>query len=49
MIASLVGGHEILWGQIAAAGVIAVIPCVLLALLLQRFLIRGLTLGAIKG
>jgi multiple sugar transport system permease protein len=49
MIPSLVGGHLILWGQIAAAGVVAVIPGVILCLLLQRFLIRGLTLGAIKG
>ena len=49
MIPSLVGGHLILWGQIAAAGVVAVIPGVVLCLLLQRFLIRGLTLGAIKG
>jgi multiple sugar transport system permease protein len=49
MIPSLVGGHLILWGQIAAAGVVAVVPGVVLCLLLQRFLIRGLTLGAIKG
>lgn len=49
MVPSLVGGHEILWGEIAASGVIAIIPGVALALLLQRYLIRGLTLGAIKG
>jgi ABC-type glycerol-3-phosphate transport system permease component len=28
---------------------VAIIPNVLLALLLQRFLVRGLTLGAVKG
>jgi len=49
MIPSLVGGHEILWGEIAAAGIVAIIPGILLALLLQRYLIRGLTLGAVKG
>jgi len=49
MIPSLVGGHEILWGEIAAAGIIAIIPGILLALLLQRYLVRGLTLGAVKG
>lgn len=49
LVPSLVGGHEILWGQIAASGVIAIIPCVALALLLQRYLVRGLTLGAVKG
>ncbi len=49
IVPSLVGGHEILWGQIAAVGVVAIIPNVVLALLLQRFLVRGLTLGAVKG
>lgn len=49
IVPSLVGGHEILWGQIAAVGTVAIIPGVLLALLLQRYLVRGLTLGAVKG
>lgn len=49
MIPSLVGGHEILWGEIAASGIVVIIPGVALALLLQRYLIRGLTLGAVKG
>jgi len=49
IVPSLVGGHEILWGEIAAVGVVAIIPNVTLALLLQRFLVRGLTLGAVKG
>ena len=49
IVPSLVGGHEILWGQVAAVGVVAIIPNILLALLLQRYLVRGLTLGAVKG
>jgi len=49
IVPSLVGGHEILWGEIAAVGVVAIIPNTVLALLLQRFLVRGLTLGAVKG
>ncbi len=49
IVPSLVGGHEILWGEIAAIGVIAIIPGVLLSIMLQRYLIRGLTLGAVKG
>jgi len=49
IVPSLVGGHEILWGQVAAVGTIAIIPGVALALLLQRYLVRGLTLGAVKG
>jgi multiple sugar transport system permease protein len=49
IVPSMVGGHEILWGEIAAIGTVAIIPGILLALLLQRYLVRGLTLGAVKG
>ena len=49
IVPSLVGGHEILWGEIAAIGTVAIIPGVVLALILQRHLIRGLTMGAVKG
>jgi multiple sugar transport system permease protein len=35
--------------KMAAAGVVASAPPVLLALIFQRFLIRGLTEGAVKG
>jgi multiple sugar transport system permease protein len=49
IVPSLVGGHEILWGEIAAIGTLAIIPGVLLSLLLQRYLVRGLSMGAVKG
>jgi multiple sugar transport system permease protein len=49
IVPSLVGGHEILWGEIAAIGTVAIIPGIVLSLLLQRYLVRGLTLGAVKG
>jgi multiple sugar transport system permease protein len=49
IVPSLVGGHEILWGEIAAIGVVAILPGVLLSLLLQRYLVRGLSMGAVKG
>ncbi|MGQ9501372.1 MAG: carbohydrate ABC transporter permease [Anaerolineae bacterium] len=49
IVPSLVGGHEILWGEIAAIGTIAIIPGIILSVLFQRFLVRGLTMGAIKG
>ncbi len=48
-LANLVGGHEIQWGEIGALTVIAIVPVVLLALLLQRYVVRGLTFGAVKG
>ncbi len=48
-LANLVGGHEIQWGEIGALTVIAIVPVVALALLLQRYVVRGLTFGAVKG
>ena len=49
IVPSLVGGHEILWGEVAAVGTIAIIPGIVLAVVLQRYLVRGLTLGAVKS
>jgi multiple sugar transport system permease protein len=47
-IAGLVSQYELLWGEMAAAGTVAVIPILIFALLVQRYLVRGLTLGAVK-
>lgn len=48
-IALFPGMHEIPWGEIAAASVLATSPTVLLMLLFQRRIIGGLTAGAVKG
>ncbi len=48
VIAQFAGGHEILWGQISAAAIIAIVPALVLATFLQKYLTRGLTMGAIK-
>ena len=48
-LSSLVGGHEILWGQIGALAMMAILPVIVLAFVLQRYIVRGLTLGAVKG
>ncbi len=37
------------WGQISAMGLLSIIPIIILAFLLQRYLVRGLTLGAVRG
>ena len=47
-IASLVSQYELLWGEMAAAGTVAIIPILIFALAVQRYLVRGLTLGAVK-
>jgi multiple sugar transport system permease protein len=37
-----------MWGQIASTSVIAALPLFLVSFLMQRYLVRGLTMGAIK-
>ena len=43
------GLHEIPWGDIAAACTIVTIPVVVLVIIFQKYLIQGLTAGALKG
>jgi multiple sugar transport system permease protein len=40
---------EVDFGQLVAGSVIAMIPCVVLYVCLQRFYVRGLAAGAVKG
>ncbi|BBU59271.1 MULTISPECIES: carbohydrate ABC transporter permease [Mameliella] len=37
------------WGQMMAAGVLALVPSCLFFLFIQRYLVQGLTSGAVKG
>jgi len=48
-IALFPGLHEVPWGEIAAASMIATLPIMLLVLLFQRRIVEGLTAGAVKG
>jgi len=41
--------HGLLWGQMCAAGTIIMLPILVFILFVQRHLIRGLTMGAMKG
>jgi multiple sugar transport system permease protein len=41
--------EQVLWGQMAAAGIVTLLPSVILAFFIQRYLVRGLTFGAVKG
>lgn len=47
-IALMQGGREVMFGQMAAASLTALIPVYLLALFMQRWLIGGLTHGSVK-
>jgi multiple sugar transport system permease protein len=48
-IAGRVTQYEIKWGVMSAAGVVAMMPILIFALAVQRYLVRGLSLGAVKG
>jgi multiple sugar transport system permease protein len=39
----------ILWGPVAAAATISVVPMLIFVLILQRYMVRGLTFGAVRG
>ncbi|MDK2897591.1 MAG: multiple sugar transport system permease protein [Candidatus Atribacteria bacterium] len=42
-------GWRIAWGPLAAAGLVTMIPVIVFSLIMQRYLLRGLTFGAVKG
>jgi multiple sugar transport system permease protein len=48
-IAGRVTQYEIKWGVMSAAGVVAMVPILIFALAVQKYLVRGLSLGAVKG
>ena len=48
-IALFPGEYTMPWGEIAAASTLATIPLILLTLLFQRGIVRGLSAGAVKG
>jgi multiple sugar transport system permease protein len=49
MLTSLIGLMGVDWVKMSAASMVSIIPTIVLALLAQRFLVRGLTMGAVKG
>lgn len=48
-ISMFLGFKQVLWGQLMAAAVLVTIPVVIFFMYLQRFLVSGLTMGAVKG
>jgi multiple sugar transport system permease protein len=46
--ATLIGRIDTDWASMSAAGVLGAMPIVVFALLVQRHLVRGLTMGAVK-
>ena len=48
-ITMMVGVRNIMWGPLMAASVIVSIPVVILFIYFQKYLISGMTMGAVKG
>ncbi len=40
--------EQVLWGQMAAATIVAALPQLLLSLMVQKYIVRGLTMGAVR-
>jgi multiple sugar transport system permease protein len=40
--------EQLIWGVIGAGGVLTILPVLILAFALNRFLLQGLTAGAVK-
>ncbi len=48
-ITSFMTNKAILWGRIAASGSLVLLPVLIFAIIAQRYLVRGLSRGAVKG
>ncbi|HSQ26254.1 MAG TPA: carbohydrate ABC transporter permease [Anaerolineales bacterium] len=46
---NFVGEYALQWGEVSAIGSLLIIPPILVAFFLQKYLVKGLTLGAVKG
>jgi multiple sugar transport system permease protein len=40
--------EQVLWGQMAAATIVAALPQLVLSMMVQKYIVRGLTMGAIR-
>jgi multiple sugar transport system permease protein len=47
-ISQLILAYQVLWGEVAAAGALALLPLLPVIFYLQRHIVRGMTLGAVK-
>ncbi len=48
-ISSLIGGDTLTWGQMCAASTVMLTPVFVFTLAMQKFLIRGVAAGGVKG
>lgn len=48
-IPTLITAQGVKWGELAIVGIVALVPVLVAVFILQRHIVRGLTLGAVKG
>lgn len=48
ILPTLMEGHDVRWGAIAALATVAALPVIALAFALQRYLVRGLSFGTLR-
>jgi len=48
-VAQFLTPHGMFWGEMCAAGIVAIAPVLVFSLFLQKYLVRGMTAGAVKG
>ena len=48
-IYNFVSYAEVSWGSVMAAAVVIILPAIVLTMVFQRYVIKGLTAGAVKG
>lgn len=44
-----VSGADIRWGRMLAATVVVIVPTIILTMILQKYIVQGMTAGAVKG
>ncbi|MEA2524704.1 MAG: multiple sugar transport system permease protein, partial [Thermomicrobiales bacterium] len=49
VVAGFISDQYLRWGEMSALGSMMILPVLLFAALTQRYLVRGLTFGAVKG
>jgi multiple sugar transport system permease protein len=47
-IVNFFGKHMVQWGEIGATSVVSMLPLFILSFVMQRYIVRGLTMGAVK-
>ena len=45
----LITNQGVKWGELAVVGMVALLPVMVVVFMMQKHIVRGLTMGAVKG